>query len=131
MARAGEKILQKRAMLERLGGGRAAPSHRRRVGSYTNMKDFGMKLDGWREAAQKAGKWHRRVEDAAEAFVQECQDAEMSGEAECDTQRVQQQHGPMTPMREGKGERGCPARETELWVWPSLQSCVPSRNKLP
>ena len=31
-----------------------------------DMSVFGMKLEGWRKAAQKAGRWFRRVEKGAE-----------------------------------------------------------------
>ena len=34
-----------------------------------NMSAFGMELEGWRKAAQKAGRWFRRVEEGAESFM--------------------------------------------------------------
>ena len=33
------------------------------------MSVFGMKFEGWRKAAQKAGRWFRRVEEGAELFM--------------------------------------------------------------
>ena len=33
------------------------------------MSAFGMKFEGWRKAAQKAGRWFRRVEEGAESFM--------------------------------------------------------------
>ena len=32
-------------------------------------KAFGIKFEGWREAAQKVGRWFRRVEEGAELFM--------------------------------------------------------------
>ena len=34
-----------------------------------DMSVFGMKLEGWRKAAQKAGRCFRRVEEGAELFM--------------------------------------------------------------
>ena len=34
-----------------------------------DLKEFGIKLEGWREAAHKAGGWFRRVEEGAEVFM--------------------------------------------------------------
>ena len=34
-----------------------------------NLKAFGIKFEGWLEAAQKVGRWFRRVEEGAEVFM--------------------------------------------------------------
>ena len=34
-----------------------------------DMSVFGMKLDGWRKAARKGGRWFRRVEEGAQLFM--------------------------------------------------------------
>ena len=33
------------------------------------LKAFGIKFEGWPEAAQKVGRWFRRVEEGAEVFM--------------------------------------------------------------
>ena len=33
-----------------------------------DLKAFGIKFEGWREAAQKVRRWLRRVEEGAEVF---------------------------------------------------------------
>ena len=40
-----------------------------------DMTGFGIKFEGWRKAAQKAGKEFRRVEDGAAAFIRKWLDA--------------------------------------------------------
>ena len=32
-------------------------------------KAFGIKFEGWREAAQKVGRWFRRVKQGADVFM--------------------------------------------------------------
>ena len=34
-----------------------------------DLKAFGIKFEGWREAAQKVGRWFRPVEEGAEFFM--------------------------------------------------------------
>ena len=34
-----------------------------------HLKAFGIKFEGWREAAQKVGRWFRRVEEGAEVLM--------------------------------------------------------------
>ena len=43
---------------------------------------FGMKFEGWRKVAQKAGRWFRRVEEGAELFMRKWRDAERCRAAE-------------------------------------------------
>ena len=41
-----------------------------------DMSVFGMKFEGWRKAAKKAGRWFRRVEEGAELFMRKWHEAE-------------------------------------------------------
>ena len=34
-----------------------------------DLKAFGIKFEGWREAAQTVGRWFRRVDEGAEVFM--------------------------------------------------------------
>ena len=43
---------------------------------------FGIKFEGWREAAQKVGGWFRRVEEAAEVFMRKWHKGEREETAE-------------------------------------------------
>ena len=45
-------------------------------------KEFGIKLEGWREVAQKAGRWIRRVEEGAEVFVRKWHNDDQEASAE-------------------------------------------------
>ena len=47
-----------------------------------DMSAFGMKFEGWRKAAQKAGRWFRRVDEGAESFIRKWHDAERCKAAE-------------------------------------------------
>ena len=47
-----------------------------------DLKDFGLKLEGWREAEQKAGRWFRRVEEGAEFFMRKWHKDEREASAE-------------------------------------------------
>ena len=41
-----------------------------------DMSVFGMKFEGWRKAAQKAGRWFRQVEEGAELFMRDWHETE-------------------------------------------------------
>ena len=41
-----------------------------------DLKAFGIYFKGWREAAQKVGRWFRRVDEGAEAFIGTCHNDE-------------------------------------------------------
>ena len=43
---------------------------------------LGIKFKGWREAAQKAGRWFRRVEEGAELFMRNWHEKERREDAE-------------------------------------------------
>ena len=46
------------------------------------MTEFSMKLEGWRKAPQKAGRWSGPIEDWAEAIIRKSHDAESCRAAE-------------------------------------------------
>ena len=46
------------------------------------LKVFGIYFKGWREAAQKVGRWFRRVDAGAEAFIGTCHNDENEATAE-------------------------------------------------
>ena len=47
-----------------------------------DMSVFGMKFEGWRKVAQKAGRWFRRVEEGAELFMRKWHETERRKAAE-------------------------------------------------
>ena len=59
-----------------------------------DMPVVGMKFEGWRKAAQKAGRWFRRVEEEAELFLRNWHETERRKAAETDAQRLGQRHPP-------------------------------------
>ena len=77
-----------------------------------DMSTFGIKFEGWRKAAQKAGRSFRRVEEGAEPFMGNSGNVMMrrrdEEELQSDTQRPRQRHPPSASLsgrREG-GWRG-------------------------
>ena len=91
-----------------------------------DMSVFGMKFEGWRKAAQKAGRWFRRVEEGAELFMHETERrkaAERRAKAAAAPSTVgisKQPGGGGRGGGRGKGGKGGRhAQETEVWVWPS------------
>ena len=74
------------------------------------MSVVGMKFEGWRKAAQKAGRWFRRVEEGAELFMRNGHETEGRKAAE---RRAKAAAAPSTVgifERPGGGGRGggCP-----------------------
>ena len=72
VARLEEERLPQRVMFGEFIGGKGY-SGRQEKDSMDHLKEdmsvFGMKFEGWRKAAQKAGRWFRRVEEEAELFM--------------------------------------------------------------
>ena len=71
-----------------------------------DMSVFGMKFEGWRKAAQKAGRWFRRVEEGAELFMRNWHETERRKAAE---HRAKAAAAPSTvglSKRPGGGGRG-------------------------
>ena len=68
----GEERLPQRVMFRKLVGGEGY-SGRQEKDWMAHLKEdmsvFGMKFEAWRKAAQKAGRWFRRVKEGAELFM--------------------------------------------------------------
>ena len=72
VVRMGEERLPQRVMFGELVGGKGYSGRQEKdwmAHLMENMSVFGMKFEGWRKAAQKAGRWFRRVEEGAELFM--------------------------------------------------------------
>ena len=97
-----------------------------------DMSVFGMKFEGWRKAAQKAGRWFRG-EKGAELFMRNWHETERRKAAE---RRAKAAAAPSTvgiskrPGEGGGGERGRHAQEPEVWVCHHrLKICGPSNGR--
>ena len=72
VARMGEERLPQRVMFGELVGGNGYSGGQGKDWTAhlkEDMSVFGEKFEGWRKAAQKAGRWFRRVEEGAELFM--------------------------------------------------------------
>ena len=72
VARMGEERLPQRVMFGELVGGKGYSGEQEKdmmAHLKVDMSVFGMKIKVWRKAAQKAGRWFRRVEEGAELFM--------------------------------------------------------------
>ena len=72
VARMGEERLPQRVMCGELVGGKGCLGGQAKdwmAHLKEDMSVFGMKFEGWRKAAQKTGRWFRRVEEEAELFM--------------------------------------------------------------
>ena len=75
-----------------------------------DMSVFGMKFEGWRKTAQKAGRWFRRVEEGAELFMpnwhatERRKAAERRAKAAAEPSSVGISKRPMGGVRGGGGE---------------------------
>ena len=123
----GEKRLLQRVMFGELVGGKGYSGGQEKewmAHLKEDMSVYGMKFGGWRKAAQKAGRWFRRVEEGAELFMRNWHETERRKGAE---RRAKAAAAPSTvgiSKRPGEGGRGGGtggrhAQETEVWVWPS------------
>ena len=85
VARMGEERLPQRVMLGELVGGKGYSGGQEK-GWMAHLKEdmsvFGMKFEGWRKAAQKAGRWFRRVEEGVELFMRNWHETERRKVAE-------------------------------------------------
>ena len=93
-------------MFEELVGGKGYSGGQEKdemVHLKEDMSAFGMKFEGWRNAAHKAGRWFRRIEEGAESFMRKRHDAD--AELQSDTQRPRQRHPPLSFLS-GRGEGG-------------------------
>ena len=97
-----------------------------------DMSVFGMKFEGWRKAAQKAGRWFRRVEEGAELFImRNWHETERRKAAE---RRAKAAAAPSTvgiSKQPGGGGRGdvMPKRLKSGFGHHRLESCGPSNGR--
>ena len=96
-----------------------------------DMSIFGMKFEGWRKAAQKAGRWFRRVEEGAELFMRNWHETERRTAAE---RRAKAAAAPSTvsiSKRPGGGEGGgvMPEGLKSGSGHHRLESCGPSNGR--
>ena len=85
VARMGEERLPQRVMFGELVGGKDYSGGREKdwmAHLKEDMSVFGMKIEGWRKAAQKAGRWFRRVQEGAELFMRNWHETERRKAAE-------------------------------------------------
>ena len=122
-SRMGKKCLPQRVMLGEFVGGKGYSGGQEKdwlVHLKEDMSVVGTKFEGWRKAAQKAGRWFRRVEDGAELFI-------MRRWHETERRRAAERHAKaaaapstvgISKRPGGGGEGGRPAQGTEVWFWP-------------
>ena len=96
-----------------------------------DMSVFGMKFEGWRKAAQKAGRCFRRVEEGAELFMRNWHQTERRKAPE---RRAKAAAAPSTvgiSKRPGGGGRGgvMPKRLKSGFGHHRLESCGPSNGR--
>ena len=109
VARMGEERLPQRVMFGELVGGKGYSGGQEKdwmAHLKEDMSVFGMKFEGWRKAAQKAGRWFRRVEEGAELFMRNWHGKERRKAAE---RRAKAAAAPSTvgiSKRPGGGARG-------------------------
>ena len=85
VARVGEERLPRRVMFGELVGDKGYSGGQEKdwlVHLKDDMSVIIMKFEGWQKAAQKAGRWFRRVEDGAELFMRKLHEAERRRAAE-------------------------------------------------
>ena len=71
-----------------------------------DMSVFGMKFEGWRKAAQKAGRWFRRVVEGAELFMRNWNETERRKAAERRAKAAAASSTVGISKRSGGGGRG-------------------------
>ena len=109
VARMREERLPQRVMFGELVGGKGYSGGQEkdwRAHLKEDMSVFGMKFEGWRKAAQKAGRWFRRVGRKPSCSCRigmKRRDAKLQSDA----QRLRQRHPPSASLSgRGEGERG-------------------------
>ena len=109
VARTGEERLPQRVMFGELVGGKGYSGGQEKdwlVNLKKDMSVFGMKFEGWRKAAQKAGRWFRRVEEGAELFMRKWHEAERHRAAERHAKAAAAPSTVGISKRPGEGGRG-------------------------
>ena len=109
VARMGEEHLSQRMMFGELAGDKGYSGGQDKdwmAHLKEDMSVFGMKFEGWRKAAHKAGRWFRRVEEEAELFMRNWHETERRKAA---GRRAKAAAAPSTvgiSKRPGGGEKG-------------------------
>ena len=109
VARMGEERLPQRVMFRELVWGKGYSGGQEKdwlVHLKEDMSVFGMKFKGWRNTAQKAGRWFRRVEEGAEFFMRKWHKAERRRAAERHATTAAATSTVGIPKRPGEGGRG-------------------------
>ena len=104
VARMGKERLPQRVVFGELVGGKGYSRGQEKdwmVHLKEDMSAFGIKFEGLRKAAQKAGRWFRRVEEGAESFMRQWHDAESCRAAE---RHAKAAAAPLTVGTCGRGE---------------------------
>ena len=86
-----------------------------------NTTPLRMNFEGWRKAEPKAGRWFRRVEEGAEAFMRKCHEVES---VSCRATREGRDRATYCRHQHAAaggagGGRGHPAQAIKVLVWPS------------
>ena len=105
----GEERLPQRVMFGELVGGKGYSGGQEKdwmVHLKEDMSLFGMKFEGWRNTAQKAGRWLRWVEEGAEVFMRKWHDAEICQAAERHAKAAAAASTVGISKRPGGGARG-------------------------
>ena len=115
VARMGEERLPQRVMFGELVGGKGYSRGQAKdslVHLKGDMSVFGMKFEGWRKAAQKAGRWFRRVEEGAEFLMRNWHEKERRKAAE---RRAKAAAAPSTVGISKRPGGGAYATEGNVW----------------
>ena len=137
VARMGEERLPQTVMFGEFVGGKGYSGGQEKDWMdhlKEDMSVFGMKFEGWRKVAQKAGGWFQRVEEGAELFMRNWHETERCRAAE---RRAKAAAAPSTvgiSKRPGGGGRGggggvMPKRLKSGFGHHRLESCGPSNGR--
>ena len=124
VARTGKERLPRRVMFGELVVGKSYSEGQEKdwmVRLEEDMAEFSMTFEGCRKAAQKAGRWNRRVE-VGQRHSCGYGMTRRAVELQSDSQRPRQRRPPSASTRvggRGGGEGERPAQDTEGWVWQS------------
>ena len=101
------------------------------VGLEEDTTEFGKKFEGWGNAAQKAGRWFRRVEERAEAFMRKSHDSEGCRAAERHAKAAAVPPLAVTSMRRGGGKGVLPKimKSGSGHRRPDVTMCVSSHGR--
>ena len=123
VARMGEERLPQRVMFGEFVGGKGYSGGQEKDWMDNLKEDMSAlksKFEGWRKAAQKAGRWFRRVEEGAELFMRTSHETERRKAAErCAKAAAAPFTVGISKPPGGGGRGGVMPKKLEVWVWPS------------